>query len=59
MRFLRVVKCIFVSRELPILFLAKCEMADFCVVKRDFHNISIIIVRETKITFRIHVSREL
>jgi hypothetical protein len=32
-----VVKEIFLGRDLPIFVLVKCEMADFCVVKRDLH----------------------
>ena len=34
----RVVKGIFVNRELPFLFLVKREMAFFSLVKRDFLN---------------------
>ena len=35
---MRVVKGIFVNRELPFLFLVKREMAFFSLVKRDFLN---------------------
>ena len=34
----RVEKGIFVTRDRPVFFLVKCEMANFFLVNRDFHS---------------------